>query len=150
MPGIDTPIGPLSYNLSDGGALVEMWFGETSSGEIRSHELERQLSEFFARERTRFDFPLDPKGTPFQRAVWNELLNIPFGETRSYLQIAKAIGRPTATRAVGAANGANPIPLIIPCHRVIGSNGKLTGYGGGLERKRWLLAHEGAAFKLAA
>lgn len=104
--------------------------------------MERELDEFFRHERREFDFPLEPKGTPFQQKVWAELLKIPFGETRTYLQIAKAIGQPTATRAVGLANGTNPIPIIIPCHRVIGSNGKLTGYGGGLEMKARLLDFE--------
>ena len=87
--------------------------------------------------------PLAPRGTVFQLAVWNELLKIPWGETISYAELAWRIGKPSAVRAVGAANGANPIPVIIPCHRVIGSNGSLTGYGGGIERKQWLLAHEG-------
>ena len=87
--------------------------------------------------------PANP--TPFQQRVWSELREIPVGATRSYADIARGVGRPTATRAVGAANGRNPIAVIVPCHRVIGANGTLTGYGGGLERKRWLLAHEGAA-----
>jgi methylated-DNA-[protein]-cysteine S-methyltransferase len=87
--------------------------------------------------------PVDAGGSPFQRLVWDELRRIPAGETRSYAEIARAIGRPTATRAVGAANGSNPVAVIVPCHRVIGADGTLTGYGGGLERKRWLLAHEG-------
>jgi methylated-DNA-[protein]-cysteine S-methyltransferase len=119
-----------------------MWLGLHELPGQRSRELESQLAEFFAGRRRQFNFPLDPIGTDFQKAVWRELLNIPFGETRSYLQIAKKIGQPTATRAVGAANGANPIALIIPCHRVIGSNGKLTGYGGGLEMKARLLDFE--------
>ena len=86
---------------------------------------------------------LAPRGTPFQLRVWQALALIPFGQTWSYLQLAQHLGQPSATRAVGAANGANPIPVIVPCHRVIGSNGTLTGYGGGIERKQWLLAHEG-------
>jgi methylated-DNA-[protein]-cysteine S-methyltransferase len=104
-----------------------------------------QLREYFAGHRRDFDLPLAPQGTGFQQLVWTALLAIPFGQTRSYGQIAAAIGRPAASRAVGAANGSNPIAIIIPCHRVIGSSGKLTGYGGGLPAKRWLLAHEGAA-----
>jgi methylated-DNA-[protein]-cysteine S-methyltransferase len=101
-----------------------------------------QLGEYFAGRRKEFEVPLAPQGTPFQRAVWSELLRIPFGETVSYGEIAARIARPRAVRAVGAANGRNPIALIVPCHRVIGSDGTLTGYGGGLPTKRWLLAHE--------
>jgi methylated-DNA-[protein]-cysteine S-methyltransferase len=104
-----------------------------------------QLREYFAGHRRTFDLPLAPQGTGFQQIVWNALLAIPFGQTRSYGQIAAAIGRPAASRAVGAANGRNPIAIIVPCHRVIGASGDLTGYGGGLPTKRWLLAHEGAA-----
>jgi O-6-methylguanine DNA methyltransferase len=89
-----------------------------------------------------FEIPLDPIGTEFQRKVWNALIDIPFGQTRTYGQIAKAIRQPKATRAVGLANNQNPLPIIVPCHRVIGANGSLTGYGGGLHRKRWLLDHE--------
>jgi methylated-DNA-[protein]-cysteine S-methyltransferase len=99
----------------------------------------RQLAEYFRGERTEFDLPLDPKGTGFQRAVWKALLEIPYGETCSYGDLARAIGRPAAVRAVGAANGSNPIAIIIPCHRVIGASGKLVGYGGGLPMKRMLL-----------
>jgi O-6-methylguanine DNA methyltransferase len=102
-----------------------------------------QLSEYFSGKRRDFTLDLAPKGTPFQLAVWNELLRIPYGSTISYAELARRIGKPSAVRAVGAANGANPIPVIIPCHRVIGANGTLTGYGGGLERKQWLLALEG-------
>jgi methylated-DNA-[protein]-cysteine S-methyltransferase len=101
-----------------------------------------QLTEYFAGDRDAFELPLALDGTDFQRAVWKALTKIPFGETRSYRDIAKAIGRPSAVRAVGAANGANPIAVIVPCHRVIGANGALTGYGGGLPRKKWLLKHE--------
>ncbi|HJT59839.1 MAG TPA: methylated-DNA--[protein]-cysteine S-methyltransferase, partial [Ktedonobacteraceae bacterium] len=101
-----------------------------------------ELARYMAGERLQFTCPLDMRGTAFQVAVWQELLHIPYGETRSYLDIAQAIGRPAAVRAVGAANGANPIAIIVPCHRVIGSNGSLTGYGGGLPAKEWLLALE--------
>jgi methylated-DNA-[protein]-cysteine S-methyltransferase len=104
-----------------------------------------QLREYFAGHRRAFDLPLAPEGTGFQQRVWTALLAIPYGQTRSYGQIAAAVGRPAASRAVGAANGRNPIAIIVPCHRVIGSSGQLTGYGGGLPTKRWLLAHEGAA-----
>lgn len=101
-----------------------------------------QLAEYFAGERRAFDLPLAPRGTGFQTMVWRALMRIPFGETCSYGDIARTIGRPAASRAVGAANGSNPIPIIVPCHRVIGSSGALTGYGGGLPTKRWLLDHE--------
>jgi O-6-methylguanine DNA methyltransferase len=101
-----------------------------------------QLLEFLEGERTEFDLALDLRGTPFQRAVWDALLEIPYGETRSYLQIARAVGRPRAVRAVGAANGANPVSLVVPCHRVIGSDGRLAGYGGGADVKARLLAME--------
>jgi methylated-DNA-[protein]-cysteine S-methyltransferase len=102
----------------------------------------RQLAAYFAGELSEFDLPLAPQGTPFQLAVWQALRQIPYGTTTSYGALAKAIGKPQAVRAVGAANGANPIPIIIPCHRVIGSNGKLTGFGGGLETKARLLKLE--------
>ena len=104
-----------------------------------------QLDEYFKGTRTEFSFKLAPKGTEFQKSVWQQLVDIPFGETVSYFDIAKAINNEKAVRAVGAANGQNPIVIVVPCHRVIGSNGKLTGYGGGLWRKEWLLNHEGVA-----
>jgi len=104
----------------------------------------QQLSEYFAGKRTDFDLPLKPAGSGFQLEVWNQLTKIPFGQTITYGELAKRIGKPDAPRAVGLANGSNPISLIIPCHRVIGASGKLTGYGGGLDRKVWLLEHEGA------
>jgi O-6-methylguanine DNA methyltransferase len=109
--------------------------------QIATEELRRYLQG----ERVQFSCPLDLHGTPFQISVWRELCHIPYGETRSYGEMARAIGRPSASRAVGAANGANPIAIIVPCHRVIGSNGKLVGYGGGLPTKEWLLALEGAS-----
>jgi methylated-DNA-[protein]-cysteine S-methyltransferase len=102
----------------------------------------RQLAEYFAGERTDFDVPLASAGTPFQRGVWSGLRKIPYGETISYGQLARRIGRPSAVRAVGLANGRNPIAVIVPCHRVIGADGTLTGYGGGIERKRLLLELE--------
>ena len=105
-------------------------------------DVRRQVEEYCAGKRTEFELELAPEGTEFQRAVWDALLEIPYGETRSYGEIARAIGQPTAARGVGAANHANPIALIIPCHRVIGADGSLTGYGGGLPLKRALLAHE--------
>lgn len=102
-----------------------------------------ELRRYLAGERVQFSCPLDLRGTPFQIAVWEALYKIPYGQTRSYAQIAQAIGKPQAVRAVGAANGANPVAVIVPCHRVIGSNGTLTGYAGGLPMKQWLLALEG-------
>ncbi|MFQ3250285.1 MAG: methylated-DNA-[protein]-cysteine S-methyltransferase [Glaciecola sp.] len=102
----------------------------------------KQLSEYIARQRDSFDLPLQPDGTDFQQNVWKELTKIPYGETASYLDIANALGNRKACRAVGAANGKNPIPIVIPCHRIIGSTGKLTGYAGGLPRKTYLLALE--------
>lgn len=103
-----------------------------------------ELRRYFAGEHVRFSCSLDLHGTPFQLAVWRALQDIPYGETRSYGQIAQLVGRPNASRAVGAANGANPVAIIVPCHRVIGSNGTLTGYGGGVPTKAWLLSLEGA------
>ncbi len=107
-------------------------------------EAARQLRGYFAGERKGFDLPLDMQGTEFQKRVWRQLLTIPYGETRSYRQVAEGIGAAAAVRAVGAANGANPVPIVVPCHRVIGAGGKLVGYGGGLELKRRLLELEGA------
>jgi methylated-DNA-[protein]-cysteine S-methyltransferase len=108
-----------------------------------------QLREYFAGDRTVFDVPLQLDGTPFERSVWSALQEIPYGETTSYGEVARRIGQPTAARAVGLANGRNPIAVIVPCHRVIGANGSLTGYGGGLERKRTLLALEQPSIQLA-
>jgi methylated-DNA-[protein]-cysteine S-methyltransferase len=105
-------------------------------------DAKRQLEEYFAGERTTFDIPLAPDGAPFEREVWHALEGIPYGETVSYGEIARRVGQPGAARAVGTANGRNPIAVIVPCHRVIGANGALTGFGGGLERKRLLLELE--------
>jgi methylated-DNA-[protein]-cysteine S-methyltransferase len=112
-------------------------------------EAERQLAEYFAGRRQRFTLPLDPSGTAFQRDVWDALRTIPFGETRSYAQIARQIGHPRAVRAVGAANGRNPLSIVVPCHRVVGSTGALTGFAGGLDVKARLLALEGWSHPLA-
>lgn len=112
-------------------------------------EARAQLDAYFAGQRRDFDLPLAPAGTPFQQGVWRALQAIPYGLTESYGALARRVGKPQAARAVGLANGRNPIPIIIPCHRVIGADGSLTGYGGGLARKRWLLAHE-AAVRAAA
>jgi methylated-DNA-[protein]-cysteine S-methyltransferase len=112
--------------------------------------LRLQLEQYFAGTRREFDLPLHPYGTAFQQRVWAMLREIPYGETWSYGRTAEAIGAPTASRAVGLANGQNPISIVVPCHRVIGANGSLTGYGGGIEAKRWLLSHEAARAGLFA
>ncbi len=144
---------------SDGTSITRVWFAphdgivqpdwvESNDGVLA--EARAQLTAYFAGERTDFDLPLDPAGTPFQRRVWESLRTIPYASTRSYGELAAQIGQPSASRAVGLANGRNPISIIVPCHRVIGANGTLTGYGGGLERKRVLLDLErGAADQLA-
>lgn len=113
-------------------------------------EAARQLREYFAGDRTTFDLPLAPRGTAFQQRVWMALREIPAGETRTYGEIAARLGQPTASRAVGAANGQNPLAVVVPCHRVVGANGTLTGYAGGLDRKAWLLDHEARALPLFA
>ncbi|HVS30732.1 MAG TPA: methylated-DNA--[protein]-cysteine S-methyltransferase [Thermoanaerobaculia bacterium] len=146
---VDTPVGPLVLVAADEG-LREIRFGgarpaeetECAAGSAALHLALEQIDEYFAGKRTTFDVPLAPRGTPFQLAVWNALRHIAYGQTRSYADIARVIGKPDAVRAVGAANGANPIPIIIPCHRVIGSNGSLTGFGGGIDMKRRLLDFE--------
>jgi len=130
-----------------GGEVPAEDTGHGSANEVLARTRE-QLSEYFAGTRTSFDLPLDPRGTPFELSVWKELRAIPYGATRSYSDIARRLGDPRSTRAVGAANGKNPIPIIVPCHRVIGAHGELTGFGGGIDRKRWLLEHEGALLPL--
>lgn len=147
---MDSPVGPLTLH-SNGEALTGLEFErqrhplpQAPRGEDALLASAReQLSLYFEGKLTAFELPLAPPGTPFQRAVWAALGAIPFGETRSYAELAGDLGKPKASRAVGLANGRNPISIVIPCHRVIGADGGLTGYGGGLERKRWLLAHEG-------
>ena len=139
-----SPIGDLLLVASEEGLVRVEFAGAVAPDDAprddkRLAPVLRQLAEYFAGDRTDFDIKLAPRGTPFQLDVWRTLQRIPYGETRSYADIARSIGRPTATRAVGAANGANPIPIIIPCHRVIGSNGSLTGFGGGMGVKRRLL-----------
>jgi methylated-DNA-[protein]-cysteine S-methyltransferase len=144
---IPSPIGQLLLSGNEHG-LEGLYMSPYSLSESsrRAHEpfadAIEQLEQYFAGERAEFDLELQMHGTDFQLAVWNALLTIPYGQTRSYGEIAKQIGRPDRARAVGAANGSNPISIIVPCHRVIGSDGSLTGYGGGLPRKRWLLDHE--------
>lgn len=138
---LKTPFGPAWASIDENGAVTEFNFGE-GEGCGHSSALAHQLEEFFAGERRDFDLPLAPVGTGFQQRVWAELLKIPFGVTISYGELARRIGNPSASRAVGRANGTNPIALIIPCHRVIGANGSLTGYGGGLDLKEKLLNWE--------
>jgi methylated-DNA-[protein]-cysteine S-methyltransferase len=147
-----TPIGPLSLAGSDG-ALVRIDFPNrpvdaAALGWRRDPAALReplaQLAAYFAGELRRFSLPLRPEGTAFQRAVWRALEEIPYGQSVSYAAIAARIGKPAAVRAVGAANGRNPLPIVVPCHRVIGKDGSLTGFGGGLPAKQWLLAHEAA------
>jgi methylated-DNA-[protein]-cysteine S-methyltransferase len=111
-------------------------------------EAERQLSDYFAGKRTQFELPLEPRGTEFQKKVWRHLRRIPFGKTRSYGDIARTVGSPRASRAVGAACGKNPLSIVVPCHRVVGANGALTGFGGGLETKAELLALEAHALQI--
>ncbi len=145
---IDTPIGKLRL-VSDGSALLRVEFqGQHGKDGVESEDpvLAQaclQLEEYFAGRRQHFDLPLGADGTAFQQAVWSSLRGIPYGELRSYRDIAQALGKPKAVRAVGAANGRNPLPIVVPCHRVVGSNGKLTGFAGGLDCKRRLLALEG-------
>ena len=143
---ISSPIGPIGIESADD-AITQIVFrakGESrnlSRGDI-AHEAHRQLDEYFGGRRTTFELPLAPRGTAFQQDVWSALRRIPYGDTVSYAELAKTIGRPAAVRAVGAANGQNPIPIVIPCHRVIGTDGKLVGFGGGLDAKRYLLGLE--------
>jgi methylated-DNA-[protein]-cysteine S-methyltransferase len=155
---IRSPVGVLTLIASGDGLAAILWENDRP-GRVRldvvavdaKHpvlvETERQLGEYFAGRRKTFDLTLDFTGTAFQKKVWRALLTIPFGETRSYAQIAKQIGHPKAVRAVGAANGRNPISIVTPCHRVIGSSGKLTGFAGGLATKERLLRLEGAIVK---
>ncbi|MCB1687205.1 MAG: methylated-DNA--[protein]-cysteine S-methyltransferase [Halioglobus sp.] len=149
---LDTPIGTLRL-LSSGTELTGIEFdGQYSGGDVTYCEqtdsvltaCAGQLADYFAQRRRHFDLPLRAQGTPFQHAVWRALAEIPYGELRSYRDIAQTIGNPAAVRAVGAANGRNPIPIVVPCHRVIGSNGSLTGFAGGLATKTYLLQLEGS------
>ena len=144
---IDSPVGPLLLT-SNGSAVTRLLFDvppdptwSTEPSQVLQ-EAVRQLEEYFAGERRDFDLPLEPAGTPFQLTVWAALRDIPYAETINYGQLAGRVGNPNASRAVGLANGRNPISIVVPCHRVIGANGSLTGYGGGLDRKRTLLELE--------
>jgi methylated-DNA-[protein]-cysteine S-methyltransferase len=141
-----SPIGPLTLH-AENGALTSVWMEDENLPEHRDDtppldEARRQLEAYFAGELQEFDLPLAPAGSEFQLSVWRELAKIPYGETISYGELATRVGDPTKARAVGAANGRNPLPVIVPCHRVIGADGSLTGFGGGLDRKRRLLELE--------
>lgn len=151
-----SPLGPLTLVASDAGLRAVLWSGDDpaqaglagppAAGETGPSpvltETARQLDAYFAGSLRSFDLPLDLHGTPFQQQAWLALADIPYGETRTYAEQAARLGRPAAFRAVGAANGRNPLSIVLPCHRVIGSDGSLTGFAGGLAAKRWLLAHE--------
>ena len=150
---IQTPVGQLTLVANDHALIAVLWENDDPNrvklAELNQNldhsilnETEKQLIEYFAGQRTQFNLPLEFQGTAFQKSVWSALLNIPFGETRTYKEIAESIGNVKAVRAVGAANGKNPISIIAPCHRVIGANGKLVGFAGGLENKQILLKLE--------
>lgn len=150
---ISSPVGALKLVASDEGLAAILWEQDDPQrvrlGELRENsehpiliQAERQLGEYFAGDRTAFGIALDMAGTEFQKKVWRALLTIPFGQTRSYGDIARQVGNPKASRAVGAANGRNPVSIIVPCHRAIGSDGSLTGFAGGLASKQYLLSLE--------
>lgn len=146
---IDSPLGRLKLN-GNGEALLKVSFTDnpvTDVSRVKEHKvLEqaiKQLDEYFAGERTTFELPLSPEGTHFQKEVWQAVLEIPYGRILTYGELSEQLGNPKAIRAVGTANGSNPIPIIISCHRVVGAGQKLTGYSGGIDKKRWLLKHEG-------
>jgi len=152
---IDSPVGPLTLVASDKGLRALLWGDEIDArarlGPIEGGEDDpngflsatiTQLAEYFAGQRRSFDIPLDPVGSDFQQTAWLALRTIPYGETVSYGEQARRLGDPRKARAVGAANGKNPISIIVPCHRVVGADGSLTGFGGGIETKAWLLDHE--------
>ena len=160
-----SPVGELILTASDT-ALTGVYFPTSRRGPPPTHRADwvedtgqgpasaslgraaQQLTEYFNGTRTTFDLPLEALGSAFEHRVWNALRTIPFGVTTSYGELARRLGDVNATRAVGAANGRNPIPIVVPCHRVVGANGELTGFGGGLDCKRWLLEHEGALLRL--
>lgn len=147
----DTPLGPMALEEEEG-AITRLWLPGQPVPPSPGRETpllcrgRQELLEYLAGERRDFDLPLHPRGTPFQRRVWQALGDIPYGQTRTYAQIAQVVDSPRGFRAVGMANHHNPIPILIPCHRVVGSGGTLTGYAGGLELKKALLALEGADF----
>ena len=141
-----SPLGWIEIQVSRDAVTSLVFCNDRKKNEDNGSEIlvkcVRQLDEYFGGQRTIFDVPVEQKGTPFQQSVWNVLTDIPFGRTVSYSDVAKMLNNPKSVRAVGAANGQNKIWIIVPCHRVIGANGSLTGYAGGIERKKWLLVHE--------
>jgi len=149
---LDTSLGNIVLVTNEAGALTHLYTGQSSQalpgklGAVRSSKIVepwlRQIREYFGEGRRVFDLPLEPTGSDFQHQVWSELRQIPYGETRTYGQLAAKLGVPNASRAVGRANATNPISIVVPCHRVIGASGALTGYAGGLDNKRWLLEFE--------
>lgn len=158
---IDTPLAAMLAAVDETGAIVHLHFGAQGTraeladriadegdeiiwSDVRCQAVRQQVEEYCRGERTHFDLSVAPRGTPFQQKVWRELQSIPYGRTLSYGELARRLGRPGAARAVGRANALNPIPVVVPCHRVIGADGSLTGYGGGMEMKQRLLALEGA------
>jgi len=147
---IESPIGLIECKASSKGVMHVIFCG-TQIKKVQPNSItdlcKQQLEQYFSGDLNQFTLPLDPKGTEFQKSVWQCLSTIPFGETVSYLDIAKILNKPKGSQAVGGANGRNPISIILPCHRVVGSNGSLTGYAGGIERKLWLLNHEGIEVK---
>jgi len=158
---LDSPVGSLSLIATDSALVALVWRLQSLTRVPVEHAIEdpnhpvlrdsmRQLREYFAGTRRQFDLSLEFRGTDFQRSVWSALLEIPYGETRTYGQIAEVLGNPTAVRAVGAANGRNPISIIAPCHRVIGMSGDLTGFGGGIDAKAFLLSLEAPQRELLA
>ena len=148
---VDTPVGPLGLVASERGLRRILWPDEPGAGGDPAvlGAAARQLREYFDGSRTAFALPLELEGTDFQRRAWLALAEIPYGETRSYGEQAQRLGVPRAARAVGAANGANPLPIVLPCHRLVGADGSLTGFGGGLDVKRWLLDFEAATARRA-
>jgi methylated-DNA-[protein]-cysteine S-methyltransferase len=147
---LDTPLGLFEFMATEKGIFQAIFCGDKVDDQQSVSKVnditalcKQQLIEYFAGKRQVFTVPLDPKGTVFQQSVWDCLAKIPFGSVKSYGEIAKMLNKPKASQAVGGANGRNPITLIVPCHRVIGGDGSLTGYAGGIERKLWLLKHEG-------
>ncbi len=149
---LSTPIGSLLATVDTDGQLTELRFdaevpaapGQPPSTVVDAlDQIERQLTEYFGQSRREFTLRIAPSGTEFQRGVWRALQDLSWGQTESYGDLARRIDHPKAVRAVGRANGANPIPIVVPCHRVVGADGSLTGYAGGVDRKRWLLEHEG-------
>lgn len=141
-----SPLGDLLLQANETSLIAVVFDGILDGEAVMNSILEQticQLNEYFEKKRVQFDLPLEPHGTVFQEKVWEELVRIPYGHQVSYLQLSKNMGNVLAIRAVASANGKNPIPIIIPCHRVVGSKGELTGFSGGLWRKQWLLQHEG-------